>query len=114
MDKKVKGTYKLNGKYAARIQRDNGTVHLGTFETEELAAEVYDAACLVFAKPLSAYNDPHRLIDMGLLMKVLILLRDKKVLEQSDLEAVVNRYIILADTAQMLEKIQNGSYPQEQ
>ena len=110
MDKQVKGTYKLNGKYAARIQRDNGTVHLGTFETEELAAEVYDTACLIFAKPISAYNDPHRLIGMGIIMKVLILLRDKKVLEQSDLEAVVNRYIILADTAQMLETIQNASH----
>jgi hypothetical protein len=110
----TKGTYPLNGKHAARISREKQVVHLGTFDDEQLAAEVYDAACYIFAKPISAYNSPYRQISKELFQKVLATLRDKGVLTNEDVIAISNRYDVLFGLAQKLERISgHGDSSQE-
>lgn len=108
-NKDVKGTYRLNGKWAARIQNNGDKTHLGTFDTEELAAEVYDAACLIYGKSLSAYNDPYRVVSVPLLLKVLTTLRENEALDNEDIIAINNRYALLNDIAQKLGAI-NGTH----
>jgi hypothetical protein len=54
---------KPNDKYEARYRRDNKTIHVGTFETKELARDMlkldrqtYDAT---MAQPVDRYREEH-------------------------------------------------------
>lgn len=54
---------KPNGKYEARYRRDGKTIHVGTFETEDIARDMlkldrqtYDAT---MAQPVNRYREEH-------------------------------------------------------
>ena len=81
-----KGTYKLNSKNAARITVAGRSVHLGTFDTEVEAGEVYDTACMVLGRGLSAYNSVHTPISQGQFQRIASVLLTKNAITPERLE----------------------------
>jgi hypothetical protein len=91
----MKGVYNVKGKFFARITHKKITVHLGSFDDITLAARTVDAANLMLARPVSAYNFPEEKCNPALLEKVVFVLRDKGVFGEEEIEKLRMRYMII-------------------